>query len=236
MARRVPIWKRNEVYYYTNADGRRVSLRTKDRAEAIKRWNRRGKDRAPAEREPEEETMSMTTRPAVVQLPPPPVPAPPLLQEPEPAPSPPRVQEGPPSPQPPGDGGPDPLQNIGASAAAAQPDEVIPPGAAGPPPPTVDEAKARQIAEMLAGFAQLVCRLRLQSRGIDAGPVSSEMERRQVEAALPLGRRVAAMPVVNSWLTEAAVFVMVSAMVAREQEAGGKPIPGFQAEPPVSPP
>jgi hypothetical protein len=64
--RRAPVWQRNGVYYYTAEDGRRISLRTKDRAEALRRYRE----------ETEPEPPQAAPAPAAA-APPPPPPSPP---------------------------------------------------------------------------------------------------------------------------------------------------------------
>lgn len=219
MARRVPIWTRKGVYYYTDPDGRRRSLKTKDRKKAIDAYNRL--TRGEGEPEQEEPEDAPPVKPAkVVTLPPPPaLPAP----QPEPAPEPARAEGG---GSVPADPPPDPMQNVGATAAApapeaVKPDAVFPPAAA----PAPVEADIREIAETLAGVAQLITGALCLDKGIEPAVVSQSTQEMQIRRAMPLARRLAALPIVTSVWAEAAAFAFVSiVIVGEEQKRNGTPL------------
>jgi hypothetical protein len=211
MARRVPIWKRGEVWYYTDAAGKRISLRTKERTKAIERYENRPGAKATARGVVEPEKIEHT----------PPSPARPL-QGPE---RPPTPDAAPPISTPDGAAS-DPLRFVGETAGAPPPsaEPVTPDAVTAPSPGEPSEAEVKELAEMLAGGAQLLTGMMCQSDGINPGQVPEALQNAQVARAMPLARRLAMMPIVRSWYVELAAFAFVTMLAADAQRRNGTPI------------
>lgn len=198
---RVPIWSRHGIYYFTAADGRRVSLRTKDRALALARYKEqtaRGSAAQPREREPPT---------ATPPPPPPPPPAPPPPPPPAPA------AEGP---------RPDPLHQVGATAATAPPslspgDE----GAAGGATsvklsPEETEVAASEMARLLVDTIGSITGALAAARHGRVGVVRRITYDRNVEAWKPITRRWAAEWQLGPWTA----ITLCTLAMAREQWTG----------------
>lgn len=225
--RRVPIWQRGAVYYFTAPDGRRVSLGTKDRKEALKRYREQGA-RAAADERPEKKRAA---RPHA-EPPPPPPPVPPPPPPPDPPPPPPPSAStgaggGPNEPTiaaPAGDrpgggsGQPDPLQQVGATAAedpAADEggDEAIPLSQ------EEVEAAAGEMAELIVQTIASVTSAVALSRHGRVGVVRQATYQRNIDNWKVLTRRWAAEWHMGPWTA----ITLSTLALARQQwtcEAG----------------
>jgi hypothetical protein len=215
--RRSPIWQRNGVWYYTAGDGRRISLRTRDRAQALRAYR--------DELEP-----------------PPPPPAAPAAAAPPPPPPPvnssPPAAEGGGAPPPPANGV-DPLLEVGAGTSSSS-DSGAPGGGGddggGGMPLSEEEVAgaAREMAVALVGLVTMVNgRLALARTG-RLGAVQRDTYDRSVTAWLPITRRWALAWEMGPWTA----VVLTTFSLCREQwtaENGTVAVDATPAEPPGVP-
>jgi hypothetical protein len=200
--RRSPIWQRNGVWYYTADDGRRISLRTKDRAEALRRH------RAELEREPDPPPAA----PAAAAPPPPPPPAS--------IPSPPAVSPGGAGAPPPPGNGADPLLEVGADSSSSSDSGA--PGSGGDGgggmPLSREEADlaARQMAETIVGLITTLNAAMVLKRTGRLGAVKRETYDRSVTAWVPITRRWALAWEMGPWTA----VVLSTFSLCKEQWTG----------------
>jgi hypothetical protein len=213
--RRSPIWQRNGVWYYTGDDGRRISLRTKDRAAALRRH------RELLEREPD------PPAPAAAAPPPPPPPAS--------LPSPPAGPSGGAGAPPPN--GADPLLEVGAGSSSS--DSGAPGGGGdegGGMPLSQEEVNlaAREMAETIVGLVTTLNAAMVLKRTGRLGAVKRETYDRSVTAWMPITRRWALAWEMGPWTA----VVLTTFSLCKEQwtgENGSVAVDTGQAAPPGVP-
>jgi hypothetical protein len=178
--RRSPIWQREGVYYYTADDGRRISLRTKDRAEALRRHRQ-------------------------ALEPPPDPPAPAAAAPPRATAPPPRAARAGGGGPPPPPNGADPLLEVGAGSSSS--DSGAPGGGGdegGGMPLSEEEVNvaAREMAKTLVDLvAGINGRIALARTG-RLGFVKRETYERTITAWLPITRRWALAWELGPWTAE----------------------------------
>lgn len=231
--KRVPIWQRGQVFYFTDPRGRRISLHTKDRAEALKRYRAA---KGAAERPPRKTPVRDPPDPAPPS-PPPPAPPPP---EPEFVPSPAAGLHGGGAaagrPPPPADR-PDPLHAVGATAAELGDEDGEAEGDEDsvPPSPAEIEAAAREMATTIVSVVGSITAGIAHKRHGRVGVVRAATVNRNVEVWMIITRRWAAEWRMGPWTA----IALATGSMLKEQwtcEAGHvDPETGEVAEPGVRP-